>query len=182
MTYQFFVAGEPQPYPKKTSSYRKGAKIYFDDKTGKKSGWMHEISRQVWYALDKPNGPIVGCDVPLSMCAIFRVTRPTSKPSKRMIKVVVDGVTKLLQKFGFPVWRPDVDNLAYGVTNALTGVIWPDDSQIVDQHIFKRYADEDHPAGVTIRVELVSTEAFQGPERITVNGALPLFENATAIS
>ena len=37
--------------------------------------------------------------------------------------------------------RPDIDNLAYVVTNALKGVVYRDDSQICIMHLEKKYSD-----------------------------------------
>ena len=50
----------------------------------------------------------------------------------------------------FPTGRPDCTKLVRGTEDALTGVLWRDDAQIVDQVISKRYGR----AGATIRVEL----------------------------
>jgi Holliday junction resolvase RusA-like endonuclease len=38
--------------------------------------------------------------------------------------------------------RPDIDNLAYVVTNALKGVVYRDDSQICVMRLEKRYGEE----------------------------------------
>ena len=43
-----------------------------------------------------------------------------------------------------PTKRPDLDNLYKGVTDALNGLAYDDDSQIVDGHIRKYYAEEDY--------------------------------------
>lgn len=37
--------------------------------------------------------------------------------------------------------RPDIDNLAKAVKDALKGIIYTDDSQIVEAHLFKRYGE-----------------------------------------
>lgn len=61
-----------------------------------------------------------------------------------------------------PQWhtsRPDVLKLTRAVEDALTGVIWKDDSQIVDEHIEKPYVgtgthpfDINRPIGVQIEI------------------------------
>lgn len=43
-----------------------------------------------------------------------------------------------------PTKRPDLDNLYKGVTDSLNGLAYDDDSQIVDGHIRKWYAEEDY--------------------------------------
>lgn len=51
---------------------------------------------------------------------------------------------------GFPTGRPDCLKLSRAVEDALTGVVWADDAQIVDEKIFKRYGE---PARCEIRIE-----------------------------
>lgn len=48
-----------------------------------------------------------------------------------------------------PVVKPDVLKLARGVEDALTGVIWRDDSQIVNEYLTKEYGDWQ---GVVVRI------------------------------
>lgn len=48
--------------------------------------------------------------------------------------------------------KPDTDKLIRGVLDALTGVVWRDDSQINDLHPTKRYAELDEQPGARIRV------------------------------
>jgi crossover junction endodeoxyribonuclease RusA len=38
--------------------------------------------------------------------------------------------------------RPDIDKLERAVFDALTGVLWHDDSQVVESHKYKRYDTE----------------------------------------
>lgn len=37
--------------------------------------------------------------------------------------------------------KPDVDNVYKAVTDACTHIIWDDDNQIVEAHIYKQYSD-----------------------------------------
>jgi len=39
-----------------------------------------------------------------------------------------------------PITKPDVDNYAKGIKDALTGVIWTDDSKVVDLRVSKFYS------------------------------------------
>jgi Holliday junction resolvase RusA-like endonuclease len=48
--------------------------------------------------------------------------------------------------------RPDIDNLAKAVKDALKGVVYRDDSQIVEAHLFKQYGE---PA---VKIELKTLE------------------------
>jgi crossover junction endodeoxyribonuclease RusA len=48
--------------------------------------------------------------------------------------------------------RPDVDKLSRAVGDALSGVCWRDDSQVVDLHATKRLAERDEIPGVLIQI------------------------------
>ena len=54
--------------------------------------------------------------------------------------------------------RPDVDKLARAALDALTGVVFKDDSQVYALHAFKRYAQEDQPPHVTISISTRQTD------------------------
>ena len=53
-----------------------------------------------------------------------------------------------------PTTKPDVDNMAKGVKDALSGVIWRDDAQVVELTVRKVYA----PAGY-VEVEVAEVQA-----------------------
>jgi Holliday junction resolvase RusA-like endonuclease len=55
----------------------------------------------------------------------------------------------------YPIVRPDVLKLARGVEDALTGVVWRDDAQIVDETLRKRYGE---PARVEVRVVAMAAQ------------------------
>ena len=52
----------------------------------------------------------------------------------------------------FHVKRPDIDNLAKAVKDALKGIIYADDSQIVEAHLYKQYG------GPEVRIEIKTLE------------------------
>lgn len=56
--------------------------------------------------------------------------------------------------------RPDVDKLLRAVGDALSGVVWCDDSQLVEAHGTKRYAELDETPGAHLLVaELAPDDA-----------------------
>lgn len=74
----------------------------------------------------------------------FYLGVPTSWSKKRRIEAA-SGLTR-------PIKKPDIDNLYKSVTDALTGLVWADDSIITDARIRKRYTAD------TARVEVVVKE------------------------
>ena len=59
---------------------------------------------------------------------------------------------KMLKGELLPAKRPDFDNLAKGITDALNGLAFKDDNQIVEAHIYKRYGD---PQKVEVEIKEV---------------------------
>ena len=64
-----------------------------------------------------------------------------------------------------PVGRPDVTKLVRAAEDALTGVCWVDDAQIVSQNATKWYADDsgEHPAGLFVEVCRFPPSPYEGP-------------------
>lgn len=81
---------------------------------------------------------------PLHVALVFGMPIPKSTPKKYREQMINQelGHTK----------KPDVDNLAKSVLDALNGIAYPDDSQIVSLNIKKVYAEEPH-VWVMIREE-----------------------------
>lgn len=75
--------------------------------------------------------------VPVAVELVFVRPRPVSAPKRRTPAAVR---------------KPDLDKLARAVLDALTGIAWADDSQVVDLRASKRLAEIGEQPGVYITV------------------------------
>ena len=99
--------------PKKTADYEKAIAEYWRQAT---NGFMY----------DKEQALIVNL--------VFGIPIPKST-SKSKTELMANGTIR-------PLKKPDVDNLAKAVMDALNDVAWVDDSQVVRVSIYKEYAKE----------------------------------------
>lgn len=84
---------------------------------------------QCWFP-----GPMTG---PVIVELEFVMPRPSGTPKKSTPPAVK---------------RPDADKMQRAILDALTGVCWVDDSQVVDIHARKRIAEIDEQPGCRIRI------------------------------
>jgi Holliday junction resolvase RusA-like endonuclease len=68
----------------------------------------------------------------LELRVVFHLPRPRGHYGKRGLRPSAPG---------WPTARPDTTKLLRAVEDALTGIVWRDDAQIVRQHAEKRYAE-----------------------------------------
>lgn len=106
----------------------------------KKSGpWKDQVAQE---AGEQYHGPLL--QGPLSVELVFFQVRPKGHyGTGRNAGMVKDGAP------AYPCAKPDALKLARAVEDALTGIVWRDDSLIVDERIAKRYGDR---ARVEIRI------------------------------
>lgn len=78
--------------------------------------------------------------VSLRVEAIFEI--PASWPKRKRADAAAGTVR--------PTGKPDADNILKAIGDGLNGVVWRDDSQIVEATITKRYGDTPH---VSVSVE-----------------------------
>ena len=81
--------------------------------------------------------PLIPRDVPVTLDLEFVLPRPASAPKRRTPPAVK---------------KPDLDKIARAVGDALTHVVYSDDSQVTELHARKRVAEPNEPPGVHIRV------------------------------
>lgn len=82
---------------------------------------------------------------PVEMHITFYLPIPASTSRIKRIQMM-NGVI-------LPTKKPDFDNLAYLVTNALKQIVYSDDSQVTDCIIRKRYSDKPRTVIKVIPIE-----------------------------
>jgi Holliday junction resolvase RusA-like endonuclease len=83
---------------------------------------------------------------PVSLFCYIRLPIPKSY-SKSRLAACLNGLER-------PLKKPDWDNVAKSVADAINGIVYVDDCQIVDAHITKVYAAS---AGVSVLVKEIGT-------------------------
>lgn len=117
--------------------------------------WQHVVASA---ARDAYDGPLVSGAV--TMTLVFYFPRPAGHSGKKGLKASAPA---------FHTKRPDALKLARGVEDALTGVAYVDDSQIVQEHLFKNYGE---PARVEVLIQSLSpvrTMLARGMDRRRIN-------------
>lgn len=139
---RFEVYGNPATAGSKRGFVRGGKAVVVDDCKRNKP-WQQEVS---WTVRSQYNGPLlIG---PLMVQLAFYLQRPASH--------FRTGRFKNELRVGAPeqhTQKPDALKLARSVEDALTGVLWGDDAQIVEEQIYKFWCEQrtDRP-GVVISV------------------------------
>lgn len=144
MTLTFFAAGVPQPqgstkgYVKRRADGTAYAAITSDNV--KLKPWRESVA---WSALEatKAAGVAVWSTGPVTVEARFLLRAPKAIQRRMDRRIPQAHLTK-----------PDLDKLARGLLDALTGVLFEDDSQVVALRVTKEYASLGVRLGVSMRV------------------------------
>lgn len=108
----------------------------------KNRGWHQTIAQTAAIELRRPQH--AGCrfmEGPIVLAVVFYLPRPKSLLTKRKALVSIPHVTK-----------PDTSKLARAAEDALTGIVWTDDSQVTDLIVRKRYCAAGEFPRAVIRV------------------------------
>lgn len=146
MIISFFVPGRPQTAGSKTA-VPMGARMGVIEAGSKES----RLRKKTWRG-DLRDGALEALagagehgafalkpfDGPLELTVVIIRKRPSAHiSSRRNLRTVKEWAELLL-----PVQRPDTLKIVRAAEDALTGVLWLDDSQIVRHHLHKAYADQ----------------------------------------
>jgi crossover junction endodeoxyribonuclease RusA len=83
-------------------------------------------------------------DGPIAVRLEFVMPRPSSTPKKKVTPPAIK--------------RPDVDKLQRAIFDAVTGVLWRDDAQVVDVCATKRLAELDELPGCRLQASRIAAE------------------------
>jgi Holliday junction resolvase RusA-like endonuclease len=137
---RFFVPGKPQPAgSKKGFAIKRGGqytgRVAVVDDNDKSRDWKAQVA---WTARQARGTPMEG---PIELTLQFFMQRPKGHyNAKGLLKPSAPR---------YPTTKPDATKLLRAVEDAMTGIVWRDDAQIVIQHVSKKYAE---PIGVQIDV------------------------------
>ena len=137
MVIRFHVLGKPVPrgskraYPIRRKDGSVGVAV--SDNTGERGRlWMAMVQEAARSVLPADWVPHVG---PIRLLVLFQLRRPKAHyTTKGTVKPSAPAR---------PTVKPDLTKLLRAVEDALTGVVWRDDSQVVCQAALKDYADAD---------------------------------------
>ena len=134
MTVSFTVPGIPAPGGSKTPYRNKHTgKVVLVDAGKNNAGWKHRVTvfaQQAMAGRDPLDGPV---------CLVmgFKMPRPKGHygTGRNAAKL------KPWAEHARPIGAPDVTKLVRAAEDALKGIVWHDDAQVVQQFAWKRYDD-----------------------------------------
>jgi Holliday junction resolvase RusA-like endonuclease len=131
-TVHFTVLGKPQPAGSKSAYLNpKTGKLNVTDSNKKSRPWKQQVAGA---AADQVEEVWTG---PLGMTVAFYVARPKGHyRTGKNAHLLRDSAPV------FPMTKPDSTKLLRAVEDALIGVLYRDDAQIVKQFVTKHYADD----------------------------------------
>jgi Holliday junction resolvase RusA-like endonuclease len=138
VTLRFTVLGKPEPAgSKRAFTNPRTGKAMVVDANKNAAPWKQQVAgaaRVAFYDEAGHRRPSALLEGPISLSVRFYVKRPrghygTGKNADRLRRSAPR----------YPTTKPDATKLLRGVEDALTGIVWRDDAQIVDQYVAKRY-------------------------------------------
>ena len=120
--YHFDFPGVP--VPQKQTRWTRGGIVYDPSKKDKE--------KLQWFL--KPLAPKepLSCPVELTIHFFMPIPKATNKALRR----------QMINRVILPDKKPDEDNLAYLVTNALKEIVYDDDKRVCAKHVYKLYGEE----------------------------------------
>jgi Holliday junction resolvase RusA-like endonuclease len=118
------IDGEPIPWKRAGRRSISGKIIVYDRQAKEKEQTRWQLRSQY---KDEPKTTALLVDITFNV----KIPKSTSKKRRRQM---LSGMIR-------PITRPDSDNFSKYIEDCMTGIIYRDDSQIVDAYLHKRYSD-----------------------------------------
>lgn len=150
---EFAVAGIPQPAgSKRAFAHRTTQRIVVVDDAKGSRQWKTDVGKVARETMaGRP--PLDG---PLELIVVFVMPRPKSHYRTGRFAAELKPNAPAV-----PTVKPDVLKLARAVEDAMTGIVYTDDAQIVHEIVSKRYGA--HPSAQIFVAEFASGEVSQIP-------------------
>ena len=147
---QFFVPGIGRTAGSKSAFKDRRGKVHLTHAGKYSKGWMDKVS---WFALKEHGQRTVLLTCPISLKLTFFQKRPSGHyRTGRYAGLLKDSAPK------YPTSKPDLTKLIRAAEDALTGIIWKDDSQIVKQDTKKVYCGPKDKIGVYIEIAHIQND------------------------
>ncbi|MFA1821177.1 RusA family crossover junction endodeoxyribonuclease [Virgibacillus oceani] len=140
MNIEFTVPGVPVPQLRARAGKRGNKIIMYDPKESKDyKEYVALVARQ-----HAPKKPYEGA-LSVNLKIYRQIPKSTTKKNRELYNA---GIKR-------PIVKADVDNYSKSVLDSCNGIIWHDDSQVVDLYAAKYYSDNP-------RVEIAVKEIMEG--------------------
>lgn len=139
----FFVPGTARTAGSKSAYKGKDGKINLTHAGKYSKGWMDSVK---WFAM-KETHRMALLEGPITLKLVFLRDRPrshhrTGRNASELKKSAPE----------YPISKPDLTKLTRAVEDALTGIVWKDDAQVVKQETSKIYCGPREKPGVFITI------------------------------
>jgi len=138
--------------PKKTENYTALVQQMFASQIGDHMPWEGPIRIEITAVFQMPKTREKQRATLTKRFEKMTEDKPSGWILKNEAALSIAGEIGLLK---YPTGRPDWDNLGKIISDALNGIAWRDDSQIVDASVKKFYTDPDEAPRVTVYAEKV---------------------------
>lgn len=137
----FFVAGTPKPQGSKRGFVHPATKrVILTEASGAAlKDWRHDVKLTAISRMSSKT--MIVAPTAVRMAVEFVLPRPVSLPKTKRTPLAVK--------------KPDTDKLLRAIGDALTGVVYADDSQIVSLYADKRIAELGEQPGARITVQAI---------------------------
>lgn len=141
MTLKFNIPGEPCAQGRPRFAVFHGHAVAYDP--AKSKNYKSFVKMLAMAAMDEQEWKYTELPLRIAICAWESI--PKSK-TKKFRQDALEGKE-------FPTVKPDLDNVAKTIMDALSGVVYKDDKQVVDLIVKKRYTDQE--PHVVVRIEVL---------------------------